>query len=76
MQADLKSDRLPAVVDPLQQRADRQADLADLERMVTLAEKLAAANGKPIPPGITRDTYALMREHLRAIKASRTSPGV
>jgi hypothetical protein len=80
VQADLKSDRLPAVVDPPQQRADQrvdcQADLADLERMVALAKTLAAANGKPIPPGITRATYALMREHLKALKTGRTASGV
>jgi hypothetical protein len=54
-------------------RTQVQADLADLERMITLAEKIASANGQPIPPGITRAAYALMRDHLRDIKAGRTA---
>src|SRR3954470_5652497 len=74
VQADHRSDRLPVALDPpLPLKVDRQADLADLERMITLAEKIASANGQPIPPGITRATYALMRDHLRDIRASRTS---
>src|SRR3954452_23580560 len=74
VQADHRSDRLPVALDPpLPSKADRQADLADLERMITLAEKIASANGQPIPPGITRATYALMRDHLRDIRASRTA---
>jgi hypothetical protein len=73
VQTDHRSDRLPIVVDPPRPRADRQADLADLERMISLAEKIAGANGKPIPVGITRATYSLMQEHLRALKAGRTS---
>src|SRR3954453_812287 len=67
VQADHRSDRLPVVADPPFPKADRQADLADLERMITLAEKIAATNGEPIPTVITRATYSLMREHLRAI---------
>src|SRR4051794_17082858 len=74
VQADHRSDRLPVTLDPpLPPKVDRQSDLSDLERMITLAEKIASANGQPIPAGITRATYALMREHLRAIRASRTS---
>ena len=73
VQADHRSDRLPVALDPpLASKGDRQADLADLER-ITLAEKIASANGQPIPPGITRATYALMRDHLRDIKAGRTA---
>src|SRR3954447_17348867 len=74
VQADHRSDRLPVALDsPLMSKVDRQADLADLERMITLAEKIASANGQPIPPGITRATYALMRDHLRDIRISRTA---
>jgi hypothetical protein len=74
VQADHRSDRLPVALDPpLPSKVDRQADLADLERMITLAEKIAGANGQPIPPGITRATYALMRDHLRDIRTSRTT---
>src|SRR5690349_9067021 len=73
VQADHRSDRLPIVTEiPASAKADRQSDLADLERMITLAEKIAGANGQPIPAGITRATYALMRDHLRDIRASRT----
>ena len=47
VQADHRSDRLPTVVDPPPSLAsDRQSDLADLERVVDLAQKLAAANGQ------------------------------
>src|SRR3954451_7885155 len=74
VQADHRSDRLPVVTEiPASAKADRQSDLSDLERMITLAEKIASANGQPIPPGITRATYALMRDHLRDIRANRTS---
>src|SRR3954447_7534906 len=74
VQADHRSDRLPVVTEiPASAKADRQPDLADLERMIELAQKLAAANGQPIPAGITRATYALMRDHLRDIRASRTA---
>src|SRR3954452_8202596 len=70
VQADHRSDRTPMVVDVPPMKADRQSDLADLERMFTLAQKIASANGQPIPPGITRATYALMRDHLRDISTA------
>src|SRR3954462_15732736 len=77
IQADHRSDRLPVTLDPPASLAsDRQSDLADLERVVELAKTLASANGEPIPQGITRATYSLMREHLKALRASRTSQGV
>src|SRR3954453_19265570 len=77
VQADHRSDRLPVTLDPpLTSASDRQSDLADLERGVCLAKTLALANGEPIPPGITRATYSLMREHLKALKVSRTAAGV
>jgi hypothetical protein len=77
VQADHRSDRLPVALDPPATFAsDRQTDLADLERVVDLAQKLAAANGQQIPIGITRATYSLMREHLKALKVSRTASGV
>src|SRR4051794_16129268 len=64
VQADHQSDRLPVALDSpspkADARVDRQSDLEDLERMVTLAKTLASANGEPIPPGITRATYSLM----------------
>src|SRR3954463_1980478 len=68
VQADHRSDRLPMVTEiPASAKADRQSDLADLGRMVELAQKLVAATNEPIPSGITRATYALMRDHLRDI---------
>src|SRR3954453_17085658 len=74
VQVDHRSDRLPIVTEiPASAKGDRQSDLADLERMITLAEKIASANGQPIPSGITKATYALMRDHLRAIRTSRTT---
>src|SRR3954463_10057552 len=77
VQTDLRSDRLPVALDPPPSLAsDRQSDLADLERVVALAKTLASANGEPIPSTITRATYSLMREHLKALKVSRTSSGV
>src|SRR4051812_16771594 len=52
VQADHRSDRLPISVDPpTSSKSDRQSDLADLERVITLAEKIASANGQPIPAG-------------------------
>ena|SRR5690349_805295 len=77
VQTDHRSDRLPVPLDtPASFPSDRQSDLADLERVVELAKTLATANGQPIPPTITRATYSLMREHLKALKVSRTSSGV
>ena len=77
MQTDHRSDRLPVALDPPANSAsDRQSDLADLERVVELAKSLSSANGEPIPSGITRATYSLMREHLKALKVSRTASGV
>jgi hypothetical protein len=80
VQADHRSDRLPVALDPpsrkADERVDHQSDLEDLERVVELAKTLASANGEPIPSGITRATYSLMREHLKALKVSRTSAGV
>jgi len=78
VQADHRSDRLPVTLDPpaaapSDRQSDRQSDLADLERVVELAKTLASANGEPIPQGITRATYSLMREHLKALKVSRTA---
>src|SRR5690349_7964243 len=77
VQVDHRSDRLPVVTEiPASAKADRQSDLADLERVVELAKTLASANGQPIPETIIRATYSLMREHLKALKGSRTSSGV
>ena len=77
VQADHRSDRLPVALDPPTLSAsDRQSDLADLERVVALAKTLASATDQPIPPTITRATYSLMREHLKALKVSRTASGV
>jgi hypothetical protein len=74
VQTDHRSDRLPVALDPpASLPSDRQSDLADLERVVALVKTLASANGEPIPPTITRVTYSLMREHLKALKVSRTS---
>jgi hypothetical protein len=42
---------------------------------VLLAERANHA-GEPIPPTITRATYSLMREHLKALKVSRTAAGM
>src|SRR3569832_1698623 len=57
VQADHRSDRLLVVTEiPASAKGDRQSDLADLERMITLAEKIASANGQPIPAGITKVT--------------------
>jgi hypothetical protein len=51
VQADHRSDRLPVVTEvPASVKADRRSDLADLERLVSLSEKLATANSQPIPP--------------------------
>src|SRR3954447_20599317 len=59
VQADHRSDRLPVALDPpLPSKVDRQADLADLDRIITMAEKTAIANGQPIPPGIPGAPYA------------------
>src|SRR5690242_17389053 len=69
VQTDHRSDRRSVALDPPAFSAsDCQSDLADLERVVALAKTLAAANGQPIPPTITRATYFLMREHLKALK--------
>jgi hypothetical protein len=77
VQTDHRSDRLPVALEPpASLPSDRQSDLADLERVVELAKTLASANGEPIPPTITRATYSLMREHLKALKAGRTSAGM
>src|SRR5690349_16323779 len=55
IQSDRQADRVPAVVEEaVRPSSDRQADLADLERMVALAEKIAQANQTPIPQSITR----------------------
>ena len=77
VQADHQSDRAPVIIEQaVQPRADREADLAAMERMIALAERIATANKQAIPKSITRATHALMREQLSAIKSGRTSPGV
>src|SRR5690242_2532753 len=77
VQADHRSDRVPVVTEiPASGKADRQSDLADLERIVELVKTLASATGQPIPETITRATYSLMREHLKALKVGRTASGV
>src|ERR687885_2443604 len=46
VQADRKSDRVPVVMEEaVRPTADRTSDLADLERMIALAGKIAQANG-------------------------------
>ena len=71
VQADHQADKAPVVIEQAAiPKADRSADLIDLERLVGLAERIASANGKPIPPGITRATHAVI---LKAIRAGRTA---
>src|SRR3954465_4440714 len=77
VQTDHRSDRLPVALDPPAFSAsDRQSDLADLERVVALPKPLARGTDPPIPATITRAAYSLMREHLKALKVSRTASGV
>src|SRR3954447_22728020 len=48
VQADHRSDRLPATLDPpLTSASDRQSDLADLERVVELAKTLSLERFQP-----------------------------
>lgn len=76
VQADHQADRAPVVIEQaVQPKADREADLAAMERMIALAERIATANKQAIPKSITRATHALMREQLSAIRSGRTSPG-
>jgi hypothetical protein len=71
VQADHRSDRLPVVTEiPASVKADRQSDLADLERMIDLAQKLAAATSEPIV-GLWRPsskTASVMRNGERSSK--------
>jgi hypothetical protein len=56
----VQADLVPAVVAPsFSPKADWQADLADLERIISLAQRIASTNNQPIPAGITRATYSL-----------------
>ena len=69
VQADHQADKAPVMIErAVIPKVDQSADLVDLERLVGLAERIANANGKPIPPGITRATHAVI---LRAIRAGR-----
>jgi hypothetical protein len=77
VQADHQADRAPVVIEEaVSPKADQQADLAVVERMIAVAERIAAANKMPIPKSITRATHALMREQLSAIRSGRTSAGI
>src|SRR5690242_8737303 len=74
VQADRQSDRAPVPLGNAGRPvSDRQSDLSDVERMIALARQIAEANSSPIPRSITRATHAIMREHLRAIKAGQTA---
>jgi hypothetical protein len=76
VQADHQADRAPVPIGYAGIPAvDRQSDLSDVERMIALARQIAEVNKSPIPRSITRATHSIMREHLSAIKASRTDGG-
>ena len=76
VQADHQADRAPVPIGNAGIPAvDRQSDLSDVERMIALARQIAEVNKSPIPRSITRVTHSIMREHLSAIKASRTDGG-
>ena len=73
VQADHQADRAPVPIGYAGIPAvDRQSDLSDVERMIALARQIAEVNKSPIPRSITRATHSIMREHLSAIRASRT----
>ena len=76
VQTDHHADKAPVVIEQaVIPKSDQQADLAVVERMIAVAERIATANKAPIPKSITRATHALMREQLNALRSGRTSPG-
>lgn len=60
--------RAPAMVGPA---VSPGADLADVERVVSMAAQLAAA-GAPPPKAVSRAAYGLLREALGRMKAGPT----
>lgn len=76
IQADRQVDRRPVPLEiPTVRPSDPQLDLTALERMVVLAEKVAAASGKPMPRDLRGATHKLLRVGLKAL-ASPTGEGV
>lgn len=76
IQADRQADRRPVPVDaPTGRPSTPPVDLTSLERMVALAEKVAAASGKPMPRDLRGATHRLLRVGLKAL-ASPTGEGV
>ena len=69
IQSDRNKDKTPVVVG-LEVRP--QANLSEIERVVTMASQLAAA-GAPPPKAVSRLAYNLLKDRLGSMKAIRPS---
>ncbi len=68
VRSDRASVRTPAVIAPPRALPDPAADLDAAERLVALAERLAAISGKPTPRSVTRLAHGVIRDRLQAAK--------
>lgn len=68
IQSDRQASRTPVVVGP---EVQPRADLGEIERIVALTAQLAAA-GAPVPKGVSRAAYGLLRQQLVILKPGPT----
>jgi hypothetical protein len=71
IQADRQVDRAPVPIEIPENSSVRptasEIDLTALERMMAIAEKVAAMSGKPLPQDIRGKTHKLLRVGLRTL---------
>ncbi len=68
VRSDRASDRMPAVIVPPRALPDPAADLDSAERLIAMAERVAAISGKPAPRSVTRLAHGVIRDRLQAAK--------
>lgn len=69
IKADRQADRAPVPVEqPRVGPSDAGLDLDRIERLAAVAERMAAAAQKPVPPGIRAQVNKLVKVGLRALE--------
>lgn len=75
IRAHIKAERDTRGVPAPVAQPDPRRDLADVERLLAAAEKLANISGEPPPKGVQRLGYGLIRDGLRAVQRSARDGG-
>lgn len=76
VQSDRKADRAPTVIEPVRPAAPAgpTVDLGELDRMMSIAERIHAMTGKPLPADLRSKAHKLLRVGLVSMAGPTEKP--